>query len=150
MLQVLAIGVAHEDHLLQQFALCIHFGNGLPEDEQQLLERVIVRRQAETDHVHQHALQIWRTLPYAQKSWRGLWKWMLLNLDEKATLFSLHSPLSVAFSQGFNNHRDVFYWRYRNLESVLKTENKVDREWTWKWWKAPILWKERRRNLNSS
>jgi len=53
---------------------------------------------------------------------------MLLNLDEKATLFSLHSPLSVAFSQGFNNHRDVFLSTLRNLEPVLKKENKVDRE----------------------
>jgi len=58
----------NENELGERRAVRFALVDDFPEDEQQLLERVIVRRQAETDHVHQHALQIWRTLLYAQKS----------------------------------------------------------------------------------
>ena len=71
MLQVLAIRIAHEYHLLQQLAVgtCLkakrdnntfaialsYLRHHLPEDKQELLDEMVLRWQTEADYVHEHA-----------------------------------------------------------------------------------------------
>jgi hypothetical protein len=42
-LQVLPVGVAHQDHLLQQLSVPGRFGADLPEDQKKFLYRVILK-----------------------------------------------------------------------------------------------------------
>ena len=53
----LSVGVAHEDHLVQQFAVGRRLGPDLPEDQQELLERVVVGGHHKADDGHEQPRQ---------------------------------------------------------------------------------------------
>lgn len=54
----LSVGVTDQDHLLKQLAVWSCFGDNLPENQQQLLDRVILKRQHEADDGHQEPWQL--------------------------------------------------------------------------------------------
>ena len=53
MLQITSVRIAHQYHLLHELAVGCVLGHNLPEDEQQLLERVVRHRHHEPDDGHQ-------------------------------------------------------------------------------------------------
>lgn len=54
----LSVGVTDQDHLLKQLAIWGCFGNNLPENQQQLFDGVVLKRQHETDYGHQQSWQL--------------------------------------------------------------------------------------------
>lgn len=57
MLEILTISIAHQNHLLQQFTVGRHFRHNLPIDQKQLLDRMILQWQHESDDGHEKTRQ---------------------------------------------------------------------------------------------
>ena len=84
MLQILAIGITDQDHLLQELAISWGLRDNLPKDEQQLFDIVVLQRQDEANDCHEQS----RNLFPIDKDVDGLFQGL-----------SLHpgvSPLEVA------------------------------------------------------
>lgn len=54
----LSVGIANQDHLLKQLAIRGCLGNNLPENQQQLFDGVVLKRQHKADYGHQKAGQL--------------------------------------------------------------------------------------------